>query len=93
LNEQVIDVSARARFELKVGDDVAFAQYRRSPGLLTITHVEAPPALRGAGVAGRLMKGVLELARETGMKVQPLCSYADAYIRRHPEYADLLGRD
>jgi predicted GNAT family acetyltransferase len=42
-------------------------------------------------VAARLMKGVMAFARDEGLKVAPLCSYAAAYIRRHPEDADLAG--
>ncbi len=92
-DEQVIDMPARSRFELAIGDLVAFAEYSRRPGVLTITHVETPPPLRGGGVAGRLMEGVLAFARDEGLKVTPLCSYAQVYIRRHPEYADLVGPD
>jgi predicted GNAT family acetyltransferase len=32
----------------------------------------------------------LETARANGWKVVPMCSYAVAYLRRHPEYNDLL---
>ncbi len=53
--------------------------------------MEAAPALRGTGAAGRLMEGVLASARAEGLRVVPLCSYAAAYIRRHPEHHDLLG--
>jgi len=35
------------------------------------------------------MEGVLQIARERGLKVRPLCSYADAFMTRNPEYADL----
>jgi predicted GNAT family acetyltransferase len=79
------------RFELAVDGETAFANYRREPGLLTITHVETPPALQGGGVAGRLMKAILDGARAGGVKVAPRCPYASAYIRRHPEYRDLVG--
>jgi predicted GNAT family acetyltransferase len=89
--DAVVDNPELQRFELKVGDQVAFAQYRRRPGLLMITHVETPISLRGGGVAARVMKGVLEQARASGTKVAPLCAYADAYIRRHPEYRNLVG--
>jgi hypothetical protein len=87
----VVDNPARQRFELAVQGQVAFADYMCSPRFLAITHVETPVALRGGGVAGRLMKGVLEWARESGVKVAPVCTFADAYIRRHPEYQDLVG--
>jgi predicted GNAT family acetyltransferase len=36
------------------------------------------------------MQGVLETARQQGLKVAPLCPYAAAYIRRHPEFGDLV---
>jgi len=77
------------RFELPVEGQVAFANYRRQPGRLVITHVETPPALRGAGHASRLMQGVAEMARAEQVKVLPLCSYARAWMQRHPEYRDL----
>ena len=87
----VTDNAARQRFELQVEGQLAFADYRKQAGVLVITHVETPPALRGGGVAGRVMQGVLESARAQGLKVDPVCPYAEVYIRRHPEYQDLLG--
>jgi uncharacterized protein len=77
------------RFELPVDGQVVFANYRRQPGRLMITHVEAPVALRGAGHASDLMRGVAEEARAEQVKVLPLCSYARAWMQRHPEYKDL----
>ena len=77
------------RFEMPVESDVVFANYRRQPGLLVITYVEAPPSLRGTGAAGRLMQGVLEQARADQVKVLPLCGYARAWMQRHPEFKDL----
>ncbi|MGZ3273459.1 MAG: GNAT family N-acetyltransferase [Caulobacteraceae bacterium] len=77
------------RFELPVNGQVVFADYRRQPGRLVITHVEAPTNLRGAGHAGRLMQGMLDEARAEGLKVLPLCPYARAWMQRRPEYRDL----
>jgi len=77
------------RFELPVEDQVVFADYRRQPGRLVITYVEAPPELRGTGAAGRLMQGMLEEVRLEGIKVLPLCPYAKAWMQRHPEFKDL----
>ena len=88
---QVTDNAARKRFELVEEGKLAFADYFRQGDVLVLPHVEADPALRGRGTAGRLMAGVLELVRERGLKVTPVCSYAVAYIHRHPEYSDLLA--
>ena len=88
---QVVDNAARSRFELEEQGLVAFADYRRRGDHLVIPHVEAPPALRGTGAAGRLMSGMLEQVRERGLKVVPVCPYAVAFIRRHPEHQDLVA--
>ena len=87
----VIDNAERRRFELEEAGELAFATYRREPGKLIIPHVEAALSLRGTGAAGRLMEGVLAIARAEGLRVVPYCSYASAYIRRHREHHDLLG--
>jgi predicted GNAT family acetyltransferase len=88
---QVVDNKARNRFELDEGGGVSFATYDRLAGIIVIRHVETPPALRGRGVAGRLMAGILEMARADGVKVSPICPYAAAYMKRHPETHDLLS--
>ena len=83
--------STLGRFELVEEGKLAFADYRRQGDVLVIPHVEADPALRGHGTAGRLMEGVLEYARGEGLKITPVCGYAAAYIRHHPECRDLLA--
>jgi predicted GNAT family acetyltransferase len=87
----ITDNAARHRFELDVDGQTVFANYRRQGEVLAITHVEAPPVLRGSGAAGRLMEGMMQIARREQVKVVPLCSYAAAWLKRHPEYADRLA--
>ena len=87
---EITDNSACSRFELVEEGALAFADYRLESGILILPHVEADPALRGKGTAGRLMEGVLGLAQERGWKVRPVCGYAAAYIQRHPDHAGLL---
>lgn len=88
---EIVDNAARSRFELEEGGKLAFADYRRAGGRLILPHVEADPALRGTGAAGRLMEGVLAKARAEGLKVTPLCAYAAAFMKRRREYDDLLA--
>lgn len=87
----VTDNTARSQYELPVEGQIVFARYRRSDGVVALLHVESPVALRGTGAAGRLMQGIVELARRRHEKLVPLCSYAAAWMKRHPETADLLG--
>jgi predicted GNAT family acetyltransferase len=90
-NDTVTDNTARNQYELPVAGETVFARYRRSDGVVSILHVESPVSLRGTGAAGRLMQGIVELARQKNEKLVPLCSYAAAWMRRHPETADLLA--
>ena len=86
----VTDNPARSRFELVEEGKLAFSDYRREGEVLALPHVEADPALRGKGTAGRLMEGLLGIVRERGLKVRPVCGYAVAYIALHPEWRDLV---
>jgi uncharacterized protein len=88
---EVVDNTARSRFELEESGQIAFADYRRRNSVLVIPHVESPPSLRGTGTAARLMEGVLAIVRERGEKIVPTCSYAAAYMRQHKEHQDLLA--
>ena len=87
----VTDNAGRHRFELAEAGAVAFADYRREGDRLVIPHVEAPDALRGTGAAGRLMEGVVEHARAEGRKIVPICTYAAAWLKRHPEHGDWVA--
>lgn len=80
---EIKDNREAGRYELDVGGQIAFALYRRDGSTLYIRHVEAPVPLRGTGAAGRLMEGIMAIARGERLTVVPLCSYAAAWIRRH----------
>jgi uncharacterized protein len=88
---KVRDNKAQNRFELDVGDAVAFANYRRTPSAVIITHTETPRALRGRGIASDLVKGALELIRADGRKVIAGCGFVVDYLHQHPEFADLTA--
>ena len=95
LNDPVVtsvrDNTDRSRFELEEDGKLAFAEYRLEGKVMTIPHVEADPALRGSGSAGRLMTGVMEITRGRSLKILPICGYAAAWMRRHPQHHDLLA--
>ena len=85
----VRDNPALSRFELDVEGGIAFANYRRAPGTVIITHTETPRALRGRGIASELVRGALQLIRADGDKVVAGCGFVVDFLRRHPEFSDL----
>lgn len=86
----MIDNKDQSRFELEENGLLAWANYRIRDGAYVIPHVEADPALRGTGAAGRLMQQIVEQARTNQLVIVPRCSYARAWFQRHPEAADVL---
>jgi predicted GNAT family acetyltransferase len=85
----VRDNAEHHRFELDADGHLAYSNYKRAVGVLSILHTEVPKALEGRGIGSALIRGVLDAARAQGLKVKAVCSFAKAYIERHPEYADL----
>lgn len=89
--ETVRDNKTEHRFELDAGGHTAVLYYKAEPGVITFTHTEVPPALRGRGIASRLVRAALEAARAQNLKVVPRCSFVSAYLRQHPEFNDLAA--
>ena len=90
MSNNVRDNTALHRFELDTDGHIAFSEYQRGGGVLTIMHTEVPKELGGRGIGSTLIKGVLDIARAQDLKVKPLCPFAKGYIDRHSEYVDLL---
>lgn len=58
-------------------------------GVLSLDHTEVKPEMEGKGLGGKLVKHSVEYARENGLKLDPLCSYAEKQFERHEEYNDV----
>ena len=85
--------AAGQRFVANVDGVEAELEYEQRGPLLCLVHTGVPPAIGGRGVGGDLVRSALDYARSKGLKVVPSCSYAAAFIDRHPEYADLVAGD
>lgn len=64
---------------------------RAGERLIILDHTDVPDRLRGQRVGARLVLRAVEDARAEGRKVLPLCPFAAAEFRKHPEYQDVLG--
>ena len=63
----------------------------RLRGALGLPDTATPHALRGRGIASELVKGALELIRADGHKVVAGCGFVVDYLRKHPQYADMVA--
>ncbi len=91
LEQTAVDHNEGARrFEARVGDAVAFLDYRRVPKTLHLIHTEVPAELEGRGLASALARAALNFARHENLRVVPSCAFVAGYIDKHPEYAELV---
>jgi predicted GNAT family acetyltransferase len=73
------------KFTTEVDGHVGELEYTVSGGVMSIMHTRVPPAIGGRGIAAELMKAALEAAASNQWRVRPVCSYAVAYMKRHPD--------
>ena len=86
------DRGSKGRYLLR-GPDGAVAEMtftKSGEHQIIIDHTEVPDAFRGQGAGLRLVTRAVEDARTAGKKIIPLCPFANAQFRRHPEWADVL---
>lgn len=85
--------AASNRFEVKIGDAIAFADYKVLASGILFSHTEVPPALGGRGIAKTLVRAGLKYARDHNLKVMPVCPFFAKYIAEHEEEQDILHPD
>lgn len=83
-----------SRYTLTLRDvsERAFLTYvvRDSGSVYDLTHTYVTPAMRGHGVAARLVQHAVQHARHNGHKIIASCSYILAYMERNPQDKDVL---
>jgi predicted GNAT family acetyltransferase len=73
--------------------EAGFVEYIRTHGdLIVFTHTEVIPEFEGHGIGSALAKHVLDMARDEGLKVLPLCPFIADWMTRNPEYKALSYR-
>lgn len=92
MTEPTVHFPEKQRFELTAENTPpAYVSYRLTGKTAVFDHTYVPDELRGQGIAAIIVKTALQEARKQGWEVVPACSYIGTYIRRHPEFSDLLA--
>ena len=82
------------RYEAWRGDTLtAYVEYSVLATGLLIAHTEVLPAFEGQGIGGAIARYVLEDMRAKAQKIIPVCQFFVGYLRRHPEYLDVVNED
>ena len=85
-------IVTNGRFEIEQDGAVAYLEYALAGKVLELIHTEVPENMKGTGAGSSLVQSALQWAREHSVKVDVICPFATEYIKRHPEYSDLLLR-
>lgn len=72
------------------GRTVAGVVYQESGNRVTLLATSVFPEFRGKGVAGALLRSVLDELRTQGKSVSVSCPFTTAFVADHPEYADFV---
>jgi hypothetical protein len=86
------DHPERHRFELHVaGELAAYAEYNLLKTGMLFTHTEVLPAFEGRGIGSAIARQALDEVRRRSLQAIPVCQFIAGFLRKHPEYQDLLS--
>ncbi|WP_374949660.1 GNAT family N-acetyltransferase [Mucilaginibacter sp.] len=88
---QVTNNESIHNFEMFVDGERAFIDYKTKDGKMYLVHTEVPTELQGQGVAEVMVEKTFKYLEENNLKLVPLCSYIQSYLKRHPEWERLLA--
>lgn len=89
-NIEVTHNPEKQRFELTVDEHLGRLDYTLTGKIIIFLHTEVPPAIGGRGLGVSLVEAGLAYAKENGLKVRSMCWFVSKYLRRRPEYQDLM---
>lgn len=89
----LVDNADEKRYEFDLGDDIAIIEYIKTQGFIILTHTEVPEKYEGQGIGAELVHDVLEDLRAKKLQMIPQCPFIAQYIRRHPEWVDVVLKE
>lgn len=90
---ELIDNKERNQYEFHVGEHIPRIEYIRTKNDdIYLTHTEVPIELEGKGIGSSLVKKALEDIKSQNLRLVPLCPFVATYIKRHPEWREIILR-
>lgn len=88
MNEVLNDVQG-SRFVLDVDGHEVYVLYAEDKDTIDLYSTYTPPALRGQGLAEKVVRAALLYAKDKKLKVIASCWYVRKFLEKHPEYVGL----
>ncbi len=90
LDPDIRDEREARRYALDIDGQTAVVTYNLVAGGLMVTETLVPQSLEGRGIASRLARHVLTDVRNRGLVILPVCPFFAAYLKKHPEWAEIV---
>ena len=78
-------------FELFVNGQRAFIDYKIKDNKIYLVHTEVPAALQGMGAAEAMVEKAFRYIEQHQLKMVPVCSYIQSFLKHHPEWNRLAA--
>ncbi len=78
------------RFEWHLNGQVGFIDYKKIGNRFSLLHTEIPPACRNRGEGTAFVEQTLRYIKENHFNIIVLCTFVQAYLKKHPEWTDLI---
>jgi predicted GNAT family acetyltransferase len=91
MSSEIVHDETRQRFSTGRDGDASYMVYRRiDDTTVDFVSTYTPRALRGRGIAARVVKRALEWADSEGLRVIPTCWFVAEYVERNPVWRRVL---
>ena len=88
---EITNNEAIHNFEFLVDGHRSFIDYKTKGDKIYLVHTEVPAELEGRGIAAVMVEKAFKYIEEKGLKLVPLCSYVQSYLKRHAEWDKILA--
>jgi predicted GNAT family acetyltransferase len=82
--------AAENQFESPTAHGLARLRYVQRGDVLDLTHTSVPQDAEGQGIGSQLARTAFEHAKAKGLRVMPSCPFVHAWLRKHPEFEDVV---
>ena len=89
---ELIDNKEQHNFELWIENQRSFIDYKKKGDQVYLLHTEVPEELEGRGVAVALVEKTLKYLESNHLRLVPLCTYVQSFLKRHPEWNRLVDK-
>ena len=88
---ELVNNEAIHNFEFVIDGHRSFIDYKTKGDKIYLVHTEVPEELEGRGIAAVMVEKTFKYIEENGLKLVPLCSYVQSFLKRHPKWDRILA--